>query len=62
MKLDLIADAATLDDLRYPAGNRLHRLRGDRDGQYAIAVNLQWRICFRWQDGAAHDVELCDYH
>jgi proteic killer suppression protein len=62
VKLDLLAEASSLEDLRNPAGNRLHRVHGDREGQYAIAVNLKWRICFRWEDGEAHDVELCDYH
>lgn len=61
-RLDALQMAETLDDLRSPPGNRLHALAGDRLGQYAIAVNLQWRICFRWIDGAAWDVEFCDYH
>ncbi len=54
--------AATLDDLKVPPDNRLHALKGDRVGQHAIAVNDQWRICFRFVDGDAYDVELCDYH
>jgi proteic killer suppression protein len=59
----LILDAAeTLSDLRIPPGNRLERLSGDRAGQHSIRVNQQWRICFRWQSGNAHDVELVDYH
>lgn len=61
-KLEYVHLATTLADLRVPWGNRLHRLRGDRRGQHAIAVNDQWRICFRWSDGAAHEVEVCDYH
>jgi proteic killer suppression protein len=56
-------DAAVgLDDLMSPPGNRLERLRGDRTGQYSIRVNDQWRICFRWAEGDAHDVEIVDYH
>lgn len=57
------ADLATgLDDLRVPPGNRLHALKGDRQGQYAISINDQWRICFRFQDRDAYEVEVCDYH
>lgn len=52
----------TLDDLRRPPGNRLEKLRKDRDGQHSIRVNDQWRVCFRWRDGAAYDVEIVDYH
>ncbi len=54
--------AATLDDLRVPPGNRLHALKDERKGQRAISVNDQWRICFRFLDGDAYDVEICDYH
>lgn len=54
--------AKSLQDLRSPPGNRLHKLRGDRRGQYSVSVNDQYRICFRWQDGDAHDVEFTDYH
>ena len=54
--------AARLDDLRVPPGNRLERLRGDRSGQHSIRINDQWRICFRWRGGDAHDVEIEDYH
>jgi proteic killer suppression protein len=61
-KLEYVDLAARLDDLRTPPGNRLHRLRADRDGQYAIAVNDQWRVCFVFVDGDAYDVEVCDYH
>ena len=61
-KLDAVHAAASVTDLRVPPGNRLHRLDGDRAGQHAIAVNDQWRICFRFQDGDAYDVEFCDYH
>jgi toxin HigB-1 len=59
----LILDAAeVLDDLRVPPGNRLEKLRGDRDGQYSIRVNQQWRICFRWTAAGPEDVEIVDYH
>ena len=59
----LVLDAAeTLDDVRIPPGNRLEKLEGDRAGQYSIRVNDQWRVCFRWEDGEAHDVEIVDYH
>ena len=59
----LILDAAeTLGDLRVPPGNRLERLVGDRVGQYSIRVNDQWRICFRWTEAGADDVEIADYH
>ncbi len=61
-KLLLLNAARKLDDLRSPPGNRLEPLRGDRAGQYSIRVNDQWRICFRWFDGEAHDVEIVDYH
>ena len=59
----LVLDAAEqVQDLRAPPGNRLEKLRGDRAGQHSIRVNDQWRICFRWKDGNAYDVELVDYH
>ncbi len=59
----LILDAAeSLDDLRNPPGNRLEKLHGDREGQYAIRINDQWRICFRWDAGDAYEVEVTDYH
>jgi proteic killer suppression protein len=61
-KLEYIDHAATLDDLRVPPGNRLHELEGDRKGQYSISINDQWRICFRFVDGDAYDVEITDYH
>jgi proteic killer suppression protein len=62
VKLTMIDAAATLDFLRAPPGNRLEALKGDRAGQHSIRVNDQWRICFRWKDGNAFEVELCDYH
>jgi proteic killer suppression protein len=54
--------ATKLDDLKVPPGNRLHALKADRQGQHAISINDQWRICFRFVDGDAYDVEICDYH
>jgi toxin HigB-1 len=61
-KLLLLDAAESLDDLRVPPGNRLEKLVGDREGQYSIRINVQWRVCFRWEDGEAHDVEIVDYH
>jgi proteic killer suppression protein len=59
----LVLDAVErLDDLRVPPGNRLEKLSGGRQGQHSIRINDQWRICFRWSDGDAHDVEIVDYH
>jgi proteic killer suppression protein len=60
-KLAVLDAASRLDDLRVPPGNRLEALRGDRMGQHSIRINDQWRVCFRWDDGA-HDVEIVDYH
>lgn len=61
-KLVAVDAAEALDDLRRPPGNRPEKLRGNRDGQHSIRVNDQWRVCFRWRDGDAYDVELVDYH
>ena len=61
-KLAVVDAAESLQDLRIPPGNRLEKLSGDRDGQHSIRINDQWRICFRWRDGDAHDVEITDYH
>jgi toxin HigB-1 len=61
-KLEYVDLATCLDDLKVPPGNRLHELERDRKGQHSIAANDQWRICFRFVDGDAHDVEICDYH
>ena len=61
-KLEYVDLAARLEDLRVPPGNKLHALGGDRQGQYAISINDQWRICFRFEDGDAYEVEVCDYH
>ena len=54
--------AESLDDLRVPPGNRLEKLSGRRTGQHSIRINDQWRICFEWRDGDAHQVEIVDYH
>ena len=61
-KLRMLDAATNLEDLRVPPANRLERLKGRRSGQWSIRVNDQWRLCFRWRDGDAHDVELVDYH
>ncbi len=61
-KLLLVDAAESLEDLRVPPGNRLEKLSGDREGQYSIRVNEQWRICFRWFEAGAEDVEITDYH
>ena len=62
MKLFLLDTVTRVEDLRVPPGNNLHRLDGDRLGQWSISVNDQWRICFVWRDNAAFDVEFVDYH
>jgi proteic killer suppression protein len=54
--------ATSLEDLRVLPGNRLEKLTGDRAGEWSIRVSSQWRLCFRWEAGAAYDVELIDYH
>lgn len=61
-KLQMLDAACATCDLRVPPGNRLEKLRGDREGQYSIRVNQQWRLCFRWAAGEAKEVGLCDYH
>ena len=61
-KLDRINYAASVTDLRIPSGNRLERLRGDREGQYSIRVSRGWRICFVWRDGDAFEVELVNHY
>ncbi|MSO23391.1 MAG: excinuclease ABC subunit A [Acidobacteria bacterium] len=60
-KLEMVAAAKKLQDLRIPPGNRLEALKGDRAGQHSIRVNEQFRVCFRWNDGA-ENVEILDYH
>ena len=61
-KLLLLDAAEKLEDLRIPPGNRLEKLTGNRQGQYSIRINDQWRICFRWSEGDAYEVEVVDYH
>jgi proteic killer suppression protein len=61
-KLDLLDAANTLDVLATLPGNRLEKLRGDRQGQHCIRINDQWRLCFAWREGNAYDVEIVDYH
>jgi len=61
-KLTMIDAAATIEFLRSPPGNHLEQLRGDRRGQWSIRINSQWRICFKFSDGNANDVEIVDYH
>lgn len=61
-KLLLLDAAERLDDLKIPPGNRLEKLAGDRQGQHSIRINDQRRICFRWHQGDAYDVEITDYH
>jgi len=55
-------NAKTVEDLRAPPGNRLEQLSGDRKGQYSIRINKQWRLCFKWIDNDAFDVDIVDYH
>lgn len=61
-KLVQLDAVVRIDELRVPPGNRLEKLHGDRAGQHSIRINDQWRVCFRWADGDAYDVEIVDYH
>jgi len=61
-KLVMLDAAQVLTDLRVPPGNGLEALKGRRAGQYSIRINDQYRVCFRWRDGNAYDVEITDYH
>ena len=61
-KMRLLNNAASLDDLRVPPGNRLEALKGNRAGQWSIRINDQWRVCFVWRSGNAWSVEIVDYH
>jgi toxin HigB-1 len=61
-KLRMINNAININDLRVPPANRLEKLSGDREGQYSIRINDQWRICFVWKNGDALNVEITDYH
>ena len=61
-KLQMLDSVTAIEDLRSPPGNRLEKLSGDRAGQWSIRINSQWRVCFRFENGHAHDVEIVDYH
>ncbi len=61
-KLNMIHAAEKLSDLKVPPNNKLHKLKEDREGQHAISINDQYRVCFEWRDGNAYDVEITDYH
>jgi len=61
-KLKMLHAAQSLQDLLIPPGNRLEKLRGNRAGQYSVRIDRRWRLCFRWLDRNAHDVEIVDYH
>lgn len=61
-KLLLLHEAEVIEDLRSPPSNHLEALKGDRLGYYSIRINNQWRLCFRWHEGHAYDVEIVDYH
>jgi len=58
----MLTSASQLKSLKIPPSNRLEKLKGDRSGQHSIRINNQWRICFVWKSGDAHDVEIVDYH
>ena len=61
-KLHILDNAVELRDSASPPGNRLEALSGNRAGQYSIRINDQWRVCFKWTDSGATDVEIVDYH
>ena len=61
-KLRMVNNAKNLKDLKIPPANNLEKLKRDREGQHGIKINDQWRICFKWKDGDAHEVEITDYH
>jgi len=62
MRLTQVNGASDLEDLKLPPSNRLEQLKGDRKGQFSIRINQQYRVCFTWKNGSAHDVEIVDYH
>jgi proteic killer suppression protein len=62
MRLDRIAAALQIEELRFPPSHHLEKLSGDRDGQWSIRINDQWRVCFHFKNGNASDVEIVDYH
>ncbi|HOU12622.1 MAG TPA: type II toxin-antitoxin system RelE/ParE family toxin [Anaerolineae bacterium] len=61
-KLRMLNRAVTLNDVRVPPANHLEKLKGEREGQYSIRINDQWRICFEWLEGGVYNVEIADYH
>lgn len=61
-KLRTINNAKTLNDLRIPPAVNLEKLKGNREGQHSIRINDQWRVCFKWKEGDAQEVEITDYH
>lgn len=61
-KLLMLYAATMLDSLKVPPGNNLEKLSHDRKGEHSIRINIQWRVCFRWENDGAHDVEIVDYH
>lgn len=61
-KLRMLNNVKNMNDLRVPPSNRLEKLKGNREGQLSIRINDQWRICFKWKNGDAHEVEITDYH
>jgi len=61
-KLAMLDATSSLEDLKVPPGNRLEKLHGDRQGQYSIRINDQYRLCFAWRGEDAYDVEVTDYH
>jgi proteic killer suppression protein len=61
-KLAMLHRVVRIEELRIPPQNRLEPLKGDRRGQWSVRINDQWRLCFRWDDGSAYDVEIVDYH
>lgn len=61
-RLQILDSATCLEDLKYLPSNHFEALKGNRKGQYSIRINIQWRLCFRWHNGEAHEVEIVDYH
>jgi proteic killer suppression protein len=61
-KMDQINRVRDITELKVPPGNHLERLKGDRENQYSIRINQQYRICFTWEEGHAYDIEITDYH
>lgn len=61
-KLRMINNVKNISDLRVPPANKLEKLKGDRAGEYSIRINDQWRVCFKWHEGDAYEVEITDYH